>query len=309
MTAASAVEVIGFGALNVDHLFRVDRILSDSEAQVKGRERAPGGSAANTIYGLAKLGIRAGFIGAVGDDEGGRLLMESFRSVGVDTSRIRVKEGVGTGSALCFISEGKRAIYVEPGANSLIRKEDLDLDYASKAKMIHLSSFVDDEQLLLQKEFVAALPKSVKISFAPGTIYAHKGLDAIRPILERAQIVFLNSEELKLITGADLEEGARELRACGSGIVAVTLGEEGSYLAAEEGTFLVEPVRADKVMDPTGAGDAYAAGLLYGLLMGKDLRESARLGHLVASLCISQMGARAGLPSREELKQAYEKLY
>ena len=92
----SNIEVIGMGAMNMDHLYQVERILSDGQAPVKNFQLLPGGSAANTIYALAKLGIKTGFIGAVGDDEIGHKLLEDFESVGVDTSHIAIKSGKTT---------------------------------------------------------------------------------------------------------------------------------------------------------------------------------------------------------------------
>lgn len=301
------LDAIGFGALNIDHLFQVTGVLTDDEAAIIEQQRLPGGSAANTIYGLAKLGLRAGFIGAVGDDEDGKILLNSFKEVGVDISQIKAKKGAKTGSVLALIDKkGGRALYVEPGANSLLAWEDLNIDYARRAKLLHLSSFVDDRQLELQKALVTQLHPTAKVSFSPGAIYARKGLEALMPIIDEAYIIFVNRKELKLLTGKGIEEGAKELRRHGCRIVAVTLGEEGSYVAAEECDPWIEVVTAKQVVDTTGAGDAFATGFLYGLLNGRSLKECAHLGGIVASFCVSQIGARSGLPDRGELQQALQ---
>ena len=113
------IEVVGLGALNIDHLYTVERILSDGEAVVNETKSSPGGSAANTIYGLAKLGVNTGFTGVVGDDAEGKILLNDLQKVGVDISQIRIKPGAKTGSVLCLSdSLGKRSLYVIPGANS-----------------------------------------------------------------------------------------------------------------------------------------------------------------------------------------------
>ena len=78
------IEVVGLGALNIDYLYQVERILDDGEAVIDEAKSSPGGSAANTIYGLAKLGVKAGFTGVVGDDAEGRVLLEDFQRAGVD---------------------------------------------------------------------------------------------------------------------------------------------------------------------------------------------------------------------------------
>ncbi|GAI55323.1 unnamed protein product, partial [marine sediment metagenome] len=96
------IEVVGLGALNIDYLYQVEHILEDGETVVSKAKSSPGGSAANTIYGLAKLGMKTGFIGVVGDDAEGKILLQDFQKVGVDTSQIRVKPGSKTGSVLCL---------------------------------------------------------------------------------------------------------------------------------------------------------------------------------------------------------------
>ena len=87
----SNIEVIGLGALNIDNIYRVERILEDGEAVVDEVKSFPGGSAANTIYGLAKLGVNTGFIGATGDDAEGKILLQDFEKAGVDIGQIKVK--------------------------------------------------------------------------------------------------------------------------------------------------------------------------------------------------------------------------
>src|SRR3990172_4921603 len=119
-----ALEVIGLGAMNLDHLYWVERLLTDGEAPVLETAICPGGSAANTIYGLARLGVLTGYVGAVGDDEAGRLLVADLAEAGVDTGHIMVKEASSGATLILSDRRGHRAIYIVPGANSL-----LSLDY------------------------------------------------------------------------------------------------------------------------------------------------------------------------------------
>jgi len=131
----SNIKVVGLGALNMDRLYQVERVLVDGEAVVNEPILSPGGSAANTIYGLAKLGVNTGFAGVIGNDAEGKILVQDFEEVGVDTSQIRVKPHTKTGSVLCLSdSSGKRSPYVLPGANNLLTMEDLDLDYINQVK-------------------------------------------------------------------------------------------------------------------------------------------------------------------------------
>lgn len=312
----SAIEVIGLGAMNMDHIYGVERTLVDGETPVAEFRLSPGGSAANTIYALAKLGIGTGFIGAVGDDGEGETLVKDLASVGVDGGQIKAKKGAKTGSVLCFSDKrGKRALYVLPGANSLLTGDDVDLAYLSQAKMLHLSSFADEQQLAIQQELMAKIPPSLTVSFAPGSIYAAKGMSALEPIIRRAHILLLNREEAEELTGVDFQTGAQKFLALGCQSVAVTLGQgirrgksvATCYLLGVEGEYMIETRRKKKPEgDTIGAGDAFAAGFLYAFLHGKELKECGHLGDMVARLSTTKIGARAGLPSLAELSQHYQ---
>lgn len=317
----NSVEVVGIGAMNMDQLYSVERILVDGEASVKEFSLHPGGSAANTIYGLARLGVRTGFIGAVGDEEIGRMLVEDLAGGGVDVSQIRVKKGAKTGSALCLSDDqGRRSLYIMPGANSLLEAEDIYLDYVNQAKVLHLSSFVDESQFELQKRVVAQLNPSVKVSFAPGSIYTAKGMQKLTPLLNKTYLLFINRSEMKQLTGEDFASGAKKCLEQGCHIVVTTLGNAKTKLArkanratlvahilSREEEYLIESrtKQTEPVIDTTGAGDAFAAGFLYGFLKGKDLHQCGFLGDMMALFCISKMGARERLPSLAELSQAY----
>jgi len=313
-----SLEVIGFGAMNLDLVYRVERILSDGETTVEGFTAAPGGSAANTVYGLARLGTATGFIGAVGNDDAGKKLLDDFESAGVDSSHVQVKKKAATGSALCLTDPtGKRALYVSPGANSLLDAPDTDIDYLNRAGFVHMSSFTGQKQFEVQQQIVSNLAPSVKLSFAPGELYAAKGLDTLSPMLSRTHILFLNRNELEQLTGEGLEKGARLCLERGCNMVAVTLGRglarQGKtitcYLSDGEQDCMIEsvPSRAQKTLETTGAGDAFAAGVLYGLLRGKGLQDCGILGEIMARFCIEKTGSRAGLPTPEELAVSYRK--
>jgi len=317
------IEVVGLGALNIDHIYKVGRILGDGEAVAEEAGCFPGGSAANTVYGLAGLGISTAFIGAVGDDEYGRLIIDDFEKVGVSTGRIVIKQGVKTGAALCLSTpSGERSIYVMPGANSLLSDADIDLAYINRAKLLHLSSFVDDRQFRLSLELVNKLAPSVRLSFSPGELYVARGLETLAPILARTDILFINRSEVEKLTGEGFKRGAETCRRYGCRTVVVTLGQAGGltgdsassavcYIADADGEYLVEPPDSEETIavDTTGAGDAFAAGFLYGLLNDMGLEECGRLGDITALFKIAEIGARQGLPTPTRLAQKYSELY
>src|SRR4030043_249155 len=219
------IDVVGFGAMNIDHLCQVKELVVDGEQSVRDFVSIPGGSAANTIYGLARLGLKVGLVGSVGADKSGKALIDDFKTVAVDTSQISVKKAE-TGATTCISDKlGRRAIYVSPGANSFLDSKDIDIAYFNRARMVHLSSFADDRQLKLQVASVKKLKDSVRVSLAPGMIYVTKGLKALSPLFKRTYVVFMNREEIERLTGKDFQSGARELVKSGCRIVVVTLGK------------------------------------------------------------------------------------
>ena len=300
-------DVIGFGALNVDKLYKVNKIAGpEEEGFIKGFEEACGGSAANTIVGLARLGCKVGFIGKVANDREGKMLLEDFRREGVNTKGIIKTKTGRSGTVMGFVDEkGERALYVDPGVNDTISFEEIDTGYACQAKFIHLTSFVGEKSFQAQKRLVENLPEDVKVSLDPGELYARKGIKALNPILKRTFVFMPNSRELTLLTGMeDHVNGAEKMLELGVRVVAVKLGGRGCYVTDGRESHHVEAFKV-QIVDTTGAGDAFCAGFLYGLLNGKSLKECAKLGNFVASRCIMKMGARTGLPRLEDLKMLF----
>jgi ribokinase len=156
---------VGFGALNLDKIYRVDKIpKADEEGFVRDLQLFPGGSAANTIVGLARLGIRTAYIGKVGDDAEGGILLEDLKREGVDTRAV-IKARGRSGTAIIFVDDsGNRAILVDPGVNDTIRYEEIDQ-----------KKIVDEFEL---------------VSFDPGMPYAERGKAEMMQILRRTTIFF-----------------------------------------------------------------------------------------------------------------------
>lgn len=282
------MDVVGLGALNYDLLFFVDKLAARGTHQpIIEIYGSPGGSAANTICSMAKSGFRTGFIGAVGNDSEGVLMLSGFKKLGVDCSRVKVVQE-RTGMIVGFVEKtGERTMYVHPGANNRLTINREDIKFAKRAKLLHMSSFVGVEQFNEQKK----IADGKRISFSPGFLYSRLGIEKMEPMLERSRVVFLNSDELKLLTGKDYKKGSRILLDRGAEIVVITLGKRGCYVTDGR---IGRNITAYKtqVVDTTGAGDAFCAGFLAGLLDEKGLEECGRMGNKMASRCIKKFGAR-----------------
>ncbi|MCL2134914.1 MAG: carbohydrate kinase family protein [Candidatus Bathyarchaeota archaeon] len=303
------IDVIGFGALNVDTLLKVGRIAGpEEESFIEGYTESCGGSAANTIVGLARLGRKVGFVGKVADDHEGKLQVDNFISENVNVDGIiRSKKGK-SGTVLGFVDKkGARALYINPGENDTLESREINLEYIAQTSFLHISSFVGEKPFRAQKKLAGMLPKSIKLSFDPGALYAQRGFSAIEPLIRSSYVFMPNSLELEQLTGEkDYRNGAKVILEMGVKIVAVKLGVKGCYVTDGQEQVTVEPFLVETV-DTTGAGDAFDAGFLYGLLDNKNnLYECGRIGNFVASRSVTSRGARAGLPYQKDLASIYQ---
>jgi ribokinase len=245
--------------------------------------------------------VKTGYIGKVANDREGRILLDSFKNVGVNTNGIIVSRKGKSGTVMGFVDrKGKRAMYLDPSVNDQLGFEEINLKYAGSAEFLHLTSFWGEKPFDAQKKLVEALPKAVKVTLDPGDIYARKGLKSLISIIERCFAVFPNESEIKLLTGKNYEQGTEVLMEMGVSLIAVKLGAKGCYVTDGQENHLIKPYKVS-VVDTTGAGDAFCTGFLYGLIQNKGLFECGRLGNFVASRCIREAGAREGLPWLSDL--------
>jgi ribokinase len=299
----NGLDVVSFGALNVDQLYLVNKIAKeDDESHIFNLKESFGGSASNTIIGLSRLGLKTGFIGKVAKDSAGMFLLKNLENEGVDTAGVTVSEVGRSGKVLGFVDkEGQRALYVDPGVNDLIKIYEIPRNYLSTLKVLHLSSFVGGSKKA-QEKFLNEIPDDLIISLDPGRIYAERGLDYLKNILKHTNILLLNQKELKLLTlkeNKTLQDQTKILLDLVD-IVVVKLGENGCYVTDGKESHLVKSFKT-KCVDSTGAGDAFNAGFLYGFIKHKSLKKSCKIGNLVASCCIEKLGAIDGLPDTSKL--------
>ncbi|MGO9386997.1 MAG: carbohydrate kinase family protein [Methanobacterium sp.] len=298
-----SLDVVGFGALNIDKLYQVNKIAKeDEEAYIKDYTQSCGGSAANTVVGLSRLGLKTGYIGKVANDPEGTLILDNLKNEDVNTNGITIEEG-RTGNVMGYVDlNGQRALYVDPGVNDLIKLEEIKIEYLKDIKILHLTSFVGDS-IKAQEELLEELPPSVKVSFDPGRIYAEKGLGYIKNILERTNILLVNEEELKILTNNYvniLEDQIKNLTEFEIDLIIVKRGVKGCYVTNGIKSHSVEAFQV-KCVDTTGAGDAFNAGFIYGLLEGKNIYDSCIIGNYVAACCVEEIGSIKGLPNSSNI--------
>ncbi len=311
-------DVVGLGALNLDLFYEVEdlgvlglqggrEICCDQRAfdvllerlRALGRPvaKSPGGSAANTIFALSRLGFKVGFVGKVGRDPEGEFVLKGMQ--GVDVSRVK-REG-RTGLCLVVLDPRRdRALVVKPNANDTLDYDDLDPTYISGFRLLHMSSFVGERPFEAQRRLLEELPKRVRVTLDPGELYARRGIGALDGILRRCWTVFLTEGEMRLLTGKDPEGGAKDLMELGVRWVVCKRGPLGALAFGPGGPFRLDTSPSSEVVDNTGAGDVFNAGFLAGMLLGMGIEDCLRLGHRLASKSLKGFG-RQSYPAKEDL--------
>ncbi|MBE6508063.1 MAG: carbohydrate kinase family protein [Methanobrevibacter sp.] len=300
-------EVIGFGALNVDKLYSVENIAGkDEESFIKSKTDTPGGSAANTIIGLSRLGCSTSIIGKIAEDEEGDLIEYNLAVNGVYSNNLIYSETGSTGKCLGFVdSNGERCLYIDPGVNDEIQIGEINPLNIMRCKIMHYTSFVGDS-FKTQIELLEKLSKDTILSFDPGMLYVQKGFDELKPILERTDILLINEPELRLLCNnndASLKELAIGFLDLGIGTVVVKQGSKGVFAMDNSNECFAEAYECD-VVDTTGAGDSFNSGFLYSYLNGFDLEKSCQIGNWVASKSIEGFGMDK-FPSLKDLKEFF----
>ncbi|RKY69115.1 MAG: hypothetical protein DRQ02_02010 [Candidatus Latescibacterota bacterium] len=311
-------DVVGLGALNLDLIYRVPDVFWQREIQpgveilkegeqlesvlrLVGRAgrlegKSGGGSAANTMVALSRMGFDTGYVGKIGNDSAGSFLLKSLE--GVDTSRIR--KGKRTGVCVSLLNQsGERALLIFPHSNDCLAYSEVDMEYITNSRLLHLSSFAGDTPFHTQRRVIENVPPGLKVSFDPGEFYARKGLQQLLPFLRRSFVVFLTRKEIELLTGEHYKTGCRRLLEYGPQIVACKLAQQGSYVVSWEQEIQTSAEQTE-VVDKTGAGDVFNAGFLAGLLLEKPLELCALLANKAAALSLTAPG-REKYPDRDFL--------
>jgi adenosine kinase len=269
-----------------------------------------GGSAANTIVGVANLGARAAYVGKVRDDQIGRLYTHDIRAAQVAFETRPALDGPATGCSYILVTpDGERTMNTYLGAAQELSPSDIDAAQVAASSVIYLEGYLWD-------------PKNAKEAFVKAATIAH---DAGRQValtlsdsfcvdryrgefldLMRAgtvDLVFANEAELhSLYQTADFDTALAQLRN-DTKLGVVTRSEKGCVVASKDGVTAVPAFPVDKIVDTTGAGDLFAAGFLFGLVRGAAHEDCGRLGALAAAEVIQHIGARPEVSLKDLAKQ------
>jgi sugar/nucleoside kinase (ribokinase family) len=328
MTAAK-YDVLGIGNAIFDVLVQTDEGFLNRHGMTKGgmslidqdragaiyRDMGPatkmsGGSAANTIVGIASLGARAAYVGKVRDDEVGRLYTHDIRAAGVAFETKPASDGPATGCSYILVTpDGERTMNTYLGAAQELTPADIDADQVSSSLFVYLEGYLWD-------------PKSAKEAFVKAATIAHQASRQVALTLSDSfcvdryrgeflelmrnrtvDLVFANEAELRsLYQTPDFETALKQLRG-DIGLAVVTRSEKGCVVVSKDGITAVPAFPVEKIVDTTGAGDLFAAGFMFGLSHGVNHENAGRLGALAAAEVIQHIGARPQVSLKELARQ------
>ena len=310
-------DVVGIGNALVDVIAQApDSFLAD-HSLVKGSmtlvetERAvelyralgsavemSGGSAANTMCGVASLGGRAAYIGKVSDDDLGRVFGHDLHAVGVAFRPGAPSPDTPTGRCIIVVTpDAQRTMSTYLGVSSLLGADDLDEATIADADVLYMEGYLfdrDDAKAAFRRaaDVAHAAAGRVSLTLSDSFCVDRHRADFRQLVQERVDVLFGNEDELCALyeVGSISDAMDRVRRECP--LVAVTAGATGSYVVTPDGTAHVPAQPVERVLDTTGAGDLYAAGFLFGLTSGESLTDCARLGSIAAAEVISHVGPR-----------------
>jgi sugar/nucleoside kinase (ribokinase family) len=322
-------DVVGLSSLNVDYIYETEAlsflepfyppggkrrewVLTDPAEvraikgllQTKTRlvSKTGGGSGANTVYCLAKMGFQSGIVGKIGKDEDADFLIDELNPIPFQ----HLARGRRTGNALIVLGPNRdRIILLIPNANRSLKWSDLDLDFFRSFSSVHMTSLLG-EGLRLQERLAEEIYGKVRISFDPGEVYCQKGLTLLTPLLSRSEILFITEKELEILTGFSMEKAVPVILETGVGVIAVKRKGAGASIYQDTQRWHLK-AEIIKAQDTTGAGDVFAAGFLAGMTRGQPIPICGRLGLVMAHQSMKGLG-REAYPHREDFKRALDAL-
>jgi len=269
-----------------------------------------GGSAGNTIAGLAQLGASSAYIGKVREDRLGKRFRDDMQELGVNFDTPAAKEGASTARCFVFVTpDGERTMNTYLGACTTLDSNDVDEAIIADSEVTYLEGYLFDPPEAKKAFYTAAKAahasgRKVALSLSDSFCVGRHKDDFLKFTKEGVDILFANEDEIKqLLDVTDFDAALAEVRKLNV-IACLTRGGNGSVVVEPDGSVHnVDAVKVDLV-DTTGAGDLYAAGFLHGYTSGASLKDAGRMGALVAGEIVSHFGARSEKPLKDLLKDA-----
>ncbi len=309
LTAMKKLDAVVVGELNVDLI--LDQIQGLPEL---GKEKIAGAmtltlgsSSAIFASNLSALDARVGFIGKLGEDAFGDLVISSLQRRGVAVERIIVQKKIGTGATVVINDARDRAMLTYKGAMDDLRLADIDWDYAQTARHFHLSSYFLQSGLkpdcaeLFERAKALGLSTSLDTNWDP----EEKWNRALFEVLPHVDIFLPNAEEALRISGCETIEAALEILAQHTKTVVIKLGKNGA-LAKQGGVIVNTKGYEVKPVDAVGAGDSFDAGFIFKWLRGGDLRQCLEFGNMCGALSVTQAGGTAAFTTPEKILRHFK---
>ncbi len=325
---AQQLDVVAIGNAIVDVLSNADdafiakhglakgsmTLIDDKQADKLYAAMGPGkevsgGSAANTIAGLAALGAKCGFIGRVRNDQLGEVYQHDLRAGGVEFTTPMAKSGPGTGRCYILVTpDAQRTMNTYLGASVELGPAEVDADLVGRARILYLEGYLWDRpgaKQAFRKASDIARAKGAKVAFSLSDSFCvNRWRDEFRELIEtRVDILFANESEVTALYKVNTFEEAVPMVRAHTEVAALTRSEKGAVIVRGQEVATVAAERIAKVVDTTGAGDLYASGFLYGLIRGKDLATAGRMGAIAAAEVISHFGARPEMPLKDLMQK------
>ena len=255
---------------------------------------APGGSAGNTLFALARMGVSTSFLGKTGNCVEGDFYRESFSKLGGDSSRFKIGE-VPNGRCLSLVTpDGERTMRTDLGAAMTLAPEEISVSDFAGCVHAHIEGYLLFNEALMRRVLESAKEAGCTISLDLASFEVVNASKSILPDLLRdyVDIVFANEEEGSAYTGIEGDYAAIALQFAElCEIVAVKVGAHGSYIAHAGIVEKIEPIHAAHVIDTTGAGDLWAAGFLYGWSQERPIAKCAELGSILGAAVVQEQGS------------------
>lgn len=294
-------DAVGFGLNAVDHLIVVPEYPEfDTKVRFTEYEKSAGGQTASAMVCLQRLGLKTAYAGRFGSDEDGRFGLRAIEYEGVNLDSAQVIDGADNQIAFIMIDSrsGERTIIWDRDERLSYRADEAPVEIAPRGRVLHIDAHDPPACAVMAR---VARDAGVIVTSDIDNIY--EGLPELLPLID---VLITSAEFPHRLTGISDERAALvEIKArYGFAIVGTTLGARGARIYCE-GQFVESPAFAvpGGCRDTTGAGDAFHGGFIYGLLNGEDVETCLKLGNAVAALKCRSLGARAALPTADELSE------